>query len=68
MESLKKIWSVVVEWFKGNGVEGIVAIPVFIYFLLAGQMFYAGIALGVLACKNWELLKGLIVGWWNKSK
>ena len=60
MKNLKKIFSAVLGWIKGNGIEGIISIPLAIYFLISGKDLYLGISLGVFITLNWIILKNWI--------
>ena len=56
---MKSFWN----WIKKMNIDGIIAIPLAIYFFIGGLKFYAGIMVGVLISKNLELIKK-----WFKEK
>ena len=58
---IKNILNTIKNWFIGNGVEGILGLIIGIILLVMRLEFYSGLAFGVFACKNWELLKTWIM-------
>ena len=54
---LKKIYSIVKSWIVANGIEGISGFIIGLILLTFGYKFYSGIAFGVFACKNWDIVK-----------
>tara|TARA_B100000780_G_scaffold147324_1_gene102959 strand:+ start:494 stop:736 length:243 start_codon:yes stop_codon:yes gene_type:complete len=59
---VKRIFNSVKNWVLGNGIEGFVGLIVGLILLPIGYKFYAGIAFGVFATRNWDLFKNWVKG------
>ncbi|MDA9309702.1 hypothetical protein N9Q43_00590 [bacterium] len=53
----RKTFNAVKSWVVGNGIEGFLGLVAGLLLWSFGFKIYAGIAFGVFATKNWELLK-----------
>lgn len=54
---LKKTINAIKAWLEGNGIEGILGLIVGLLLWSFGYKVYAGIALGVFATRNWDIVK-----------
>lgn len=63
MKNLKVIANKLWDWLKGLELEGILGLILGLYFLSQSMEFWAGIAIGVFATKNWDMIKE-----WIKEK
>jgi len=63
MEKIKLILSKIWSWIKGLEVEGVLGLVLGIWLLFQGWKLWAGIAIGVYATKQWDLIKT-----WIKEK
>tara|TARA_R110001632_G_scaffold138225_1_gene253916 strand:- start:129 stop:371 length:243 start_codon:yes stop_codon:yes gene_type:complete len=58
----KRIFNLVKGWVVGNGIEGFLGLIVGLILLPLNFKFYAGIAFGVFATRNWDLFKNWVKG------
>lgn len=63
MNKIKNLYHVVKAWIVSNGVEGLLGLLLGIILWIAGYKIWAGVAFGVFAHKNWDLVKH----WLNKK-
>jgi hypothetical protein len=68
MEKIKKLVSLVKNWFVSNGFEGILGLIIGIFLWVFGYKIGAGVAFGVFATKNWEIIKGFILNKISKKE
>jgi len=54
---LKKTINAVKAWLEGNGVEGVLGLIVGLILWTFGYKIYAGVAFGVFATRNWDIVK-----------
>tara|TARA_R100000951_G_C2618633_1_gene173682 strand:- start:289 stop:534 length:246 start_codon:yes stop_codon:yes gene_type:complete len=54
---LKKTINAIKAWLEGNGIEGILGLIVGLLLWSFGYKVYAGIAFGVFATRNWDIVK-----------
>ena len=59
---LKKVYNSVKSWVVGNGVEGILGLVAGLVLWTLGYKIFAGLALGVFATRNWDILKVWVKG------
>ena len=57
----KRIFNLVKGWVVGNGIEGILGLVLFFLLWSFGFKIYAGIALGVFATRNWDIIKAWLL-------
>jgi hypothetical protein len=53
---LKKAYSGIKTWFVKNGITGIAGLIAGVLLFILGYKFYAGIAFGVFATRNWDII------------
>ena len=58
---LKKTINAVKAWLEGNGVEGVLGLIVGLILWTFGYKIYAGVAFGVFATRNWDIVKSWLV-------
>ena len=54
---LKTTINAVKAWLEGNGVEGILGLIIGLLLWSFGYKVYAGVAFGVFATRNWDIVK-----------
>jgi predicted small integral membrane protein len=54
---LKKTINAIKAWLEGNGIEGILGLIIGLLLWSFGYKVYAGIAFGVFATRNWDIVK-----------
>jgi len=54
---IKKIFITIKDWVIANGIEGILGLIVGLLLWSFGYKVYAGIAFGVFATRNWDIVK-----------
>lgn len=58
---LKKTINAVKAWLEGNGIEGILGLIIGLLLWSFGYKVYAGVAFGVFATRNWDIVKSWIL-------
>ena len=58
---LKKTINAVKAWLEGNGVEGVLGLIVGLILWTFGYKIYAGVAFGVFATRNWDIVKSWLL-------
>lgn len=53
---LKKAYAGIKTWFVKNGITGIGGLIAGVLLFILGYKFYAGIAFGVFATRNWDII------------
>jgi len=66
LEFLKKIFTIVKDWIKKNGVEGVLSILVGLVLWILNFKIWAGFCFGVFATRNWDILKVWLLSKLNK--
>ncbi len=54
---LKKTINAIKAWLEGNGIEGILGLIIGLLLWSFGYKVYAGVAFGVFATRNWDIVK-----------
>jgi predicted small integral membrane protein len=57
-----RIYNVCKDWVIANGIEGIVGLLLGLLLWSLGQKVFAGVSFGVFFTRNWDILKGWILG------
>lgn len=68
MENIKKLFTLIKNWFVSNGFEGILGLIIGIFLWVFGHKIGAGIAFGVFATKNWEIIKKFVLSKLSKKE
>ena len=61
LEFIKKVYNMVKEWIKANGVEGVLGLLVGLLLWAMGYKIWAGFSFGVFATRNWDILKAWVM-------
>ena len=61
LDFIKKIFTIVKDWVIANGVEGVLGLVIGLLLWSFGYKIYAGVAFGVFATRNWDLVKGWLL-------
>ena len=61
LSAIKRIFNLVKAWLKGNGIEGVLGLVIGLLLWSFGYKIYAGVAFGVFATRNWDLVKGWLL-------
>jgi len=66
LEFIKKVYNMVKEWIKANGVEGVLGLIVGLVLWIMNFKIWAGFCFGVFATRNWDIVKAWISSKLNK--
>jgi len=61
LSTIKKTINLIKAWLKGNGIEGVLGLVIGLLLWSFGYKIYAGVAFGVFATRNWDLVKGWLL-------
>lgn len=65
---VKKIYNAIKTWVIENGITGLGGLVAGIVLFTFGYKFYSGIAFGVFATRNWDILVNYVKSLFNKEK
>lgn len=65
---VKELYKAIKKWFVENGVTGLGGLVAGIILFTLGYKFYSGIAFGVFATRNWDIIVNYVKSLLNKKK